>query len=179
MSNHVKKIRQVVETLLLENAVEFAPVPVEKIAKMQGIEVVLEKFEDANISGFLYRDHDRAIVGINPSNHPNRRRFTLAHELGHFFLHQKLNEVHVDRDRDFQVKLRDNTSSKGIDPEEVEANRFAAELLMPVKFIEEDLKQMDEIDLLNEDALKKFARKYGVSLQAFILRLANLGKISY
>ena len=50
--------------------------------------------------------------------------------------------VHLDSGRAaFMIDLRDSESSKGEDNDEREANLFAAELLMPVKFLKEDLKK--------------------------------------
>src|SRR3954470_4270018 len=70
----------------------------------------------------------RYIIGINSSHPETRKRFTIAHEMGHLVLHQ-LDQVHVDKQ--FLVKLRDDISSQAIDPHEIEANAFAAALLMP------------------------------------------------
>ena len=103
-----------------------------------------------------------------------------VHELGHFFLHdeQGQGEVHVDRTRQFQIKLRGPASSQGVDEEEVEANLFAAELLMPTTFLERDVAQ-DGFDLSDDDeAVAKLAKRYGVSAQAMSIRLAYLGLIN-
>ncbi len=57
-------------------------------------------------------------------------------------------------------------SSQGTDIEEKEANLFAAELLMPARFIEHDIEEIGAFDVLDEDSLDEFAQKYGVSTQA-------------
>jgi Zn-dependent peptidase ImmA (M78 family) len=77
----------------------------------------------------------------------------------------------------FAINLRDEASSKGEDNDEREANLFAAELLMPAKFLKQDLKGKD-LDLLgNGQFLHSMARKYKVSVEALTFRLANLGYI--
>jgi len=62
---------------------------------------------------------------------------------------------------------------------EREANLFAAELLMPARFLRAD-ERIAKLDLLDEEAtglLKEVADEYGVSVQALTYRLANLGLI--
>jgi Zn-dependent peptidase ImmA (M78 family) len=68
-------------------------------------------------------------------------------------------------------------SSQGTDEAEREANLFAASLLMPKEFIEADLASEDYFDLLDDGFLQNLARKYGVSAQALVNRLKNLGYI--
>jgi Zn-dependent peptidase ImmA (M78 family) len=68
-------------------------------------------------------------------------------------------------------------SSQGTDDDEREANFFAASLLMPKQFLEEDLAGEDYVDLLDDDFLSELARKYGVSSQALVNRLKNLDYI--
>jgi Zn-dependent peptidase ImmA (M78 family) len=175
MSVRRKHIRTVTEQLLARHQVQSAPVPVEKIARSLGLTVRKEPTED-DLSGFLVRDRKKgtAIIGVNARHHPNRQNFTVAHELGHFLLHEG-DAIHVDRR--FQVKLRNEESSKGTDLEEKEANLFAAELLMPKSFLEGDLAEIGEFDLDDDATLTKLAKKYGVSTQALTIRLGYLGYV--
>lgn len=171
-----KHIRSLVEQLLTEHRVKAAPVPVADIAKALGVEVQPQAAED-ELSGFLYRDRNRklAIIGVNAEHHPNRKNFTAAHELGHFLLHD-FDDIHVDRQ--FKVWLRSEASSQGTDIEEKEANLFAAELLMPVRFLTRDVEKIGAFDVEDEDVIKELAGKYGVSTQAMSFRLAYLGYLS-
>ena len=78
----------------------------------------------------------------------------------------------------FRVNLRSPESARGEDNDEKEANLFAAELLMPAIFLEQDL-QGEDLDLLGDsEFLEKLAKKYKVSIQALTFRLAYLGYIS-
>jgi hypothetical protein len=172
-----KVIRQLVEELLAKNGVENAPVPVEAIAVKETVDVRYNATDDDGLSGFLLRGPAvpgewRAIIGVNKDHHPNRQRFSIAHELGHLLLHAGGEEVHVDRDTVFQVKLRDSESSKGTDPDEREANAFAAELLMPASFL---LRDLEGVEVLEDTNVGDLASRYGVSQQALMIRLANLG----
>jgi Zn-dependent peptidase ImmA (M78 family) len=174
-------IRAKVESLLHESGVTEPEVPVEKIARRHGIEIRSQPIDEEGVSGFLARRPGQAaIIGVNSNQPEKRRRFTVAHELGHFFLHgeQGQQEVHVDRTHQFSVKLRSPASSRGDDIEEVEANLFAAELLMPTRFIEHDFARQS-IDLSDDDeAAAALAERYGVSTQAMSIRLAYLGLIN-
>lgn len=173
-----KQINTLIEQLLNDQGIQSAPVPIEELARAMGVDV---RYEPANdkLSGFLIRDlkHRRAVIGVNSSHHEHRQRFTIAHELGHFLLHEG-EKVHIDRaDYGFQVKLRNEDSSKGINIEEKEANLFAAELLMPQNFLKKDLKSVETLDLLDEEGLKLMAGLYRVSTQALTFRLAYLGYV--
>jgi len=167
------KAKSIVRKLLDEQRIQKPPVPVEEFAKRLGAEIRYSPLE-GEISGMVFRHEDQVIIGVNSLHHPNRQRFTIAHEIGHMLLHKGV-EVHVDRT--FRINLRDDVSSQAVDPEEIEANRFAAELLMPEHMLIGDLKGR-VIDFENEDDLRRLAAKYRVSLQALTFRLINLGLIS-
>jgi Zn-dependent peptidase ImmA (M78 family) len=175
MSVRRKLVRELSTDLLVQHGVLSAPVDVEKLAHALHVDVRKDRVE-GDISGFLFRDHEKssAIIGVNSRQHPNRQRFTIAHELGHFLLHTG-DKVHVDRG--FEVRLRSDESSKGTDIDEKEANLFAAELLMPKAFVEKDIADIQAVDLMEEKTIKSLAEKYQVSTHAFAFRLAYLGYV--
>jgi Zn-dependent peptidase ImmA (M78 family) len=162
-----------VKKLLSEHQIGEAPVDVLSLAKKLGLEIKKEPTE-ANLSGFLFRNEEQktAIIGVNSNQHPNRQRFTIAHELAHYLLHST-GSVHVDRG--YSVKLRDEKSSEGTDEEEKEANFFAAELLMPENILTNDIVHSTNLDLFDENTLNQLANRYKVSTQALAFRLAYLG----
>ena len=161
-----KKIQAVVGSLLEKNQIRAVPVPVTQIARAEGAHLYFDALE-GDLSGFLYREGSQATIGVNTHHAPVRQRFTVGHELGHLLLHHH-DQLHVD------YKFRNSQSAKGTDPEEIEANLFAAELLMPKVFVEKDL-QHTAVDLADEDLIFELARKYGVSAQALAIRLSTLG----
>lgn len=168
-----RKIESLIRDLLEKHRVTQAPVPVERIAKTTGARIFHQSLED-DISGFLYRDVTHAVIGVNTHHAPVRQNFTAAHELGHLLLHET-ETLHVDHG--FRVRLRDDVSSQGTDEFEREANFFAASLLMPKEFLEADLAQTHYVDLFDDSLLHELSRKYGVSSQALVNRLKNLGYI--
>jgi Zn-dependent peptidase ImmA (M78 family) len=159
------------DRLLRKYTVRKPPVPVEVIAKKEGLDVVFHDMED-QVSGLLITNADKPVIAVNVKHHPNRQRFTIAHELGHFVLHQSKPTVFVD---EYLVHYR--ARSEKPDPREMEANVFAAGLLMPRKLVERDI-LMKGGDLLDEATIRKFAQRFGVSAQALAIRLDQLGVIA-
>jgi Zn-dependent peptidase ImmA (M78 family) len=168
-----KKIRALAEKLLSDHQVVSAPVPAMKIARRSGAKIVLKSLE-GDLCGFLYQAGDEKIIGVNTQHSQARQLFTLCHELGHLLLHDQ-EPLHYDRG--FKLRLRSSSSAEGTEEAEIEANLFAAELLMPALFIEEDLDGTDEIDLEEDDFIEELAEKYEVSKQAMMYRLNYLGYI--
>lgn len=161
-------IERLTERLLEDARVSQPPVPVEALAKAHGCRVAASDLKD--ISGILVRSPDAAVIGVNNRHPETRRRFTIAHELGHFLLHEG-QEVRFDRE--FRVSLRTEASSTGVNVEEIEANFFAASLLMPDRLLLKD-PRASSIELEDAAAVKDLAKGYGVSVQAMTLRLARL-----
>jgi Zn-dependent peptidase ImmA (M78 family) len=175
-----KYIQSLVNQILSSNNIESAPVDLGRITKALEIEVIKQDADD-KIAGFLVKDFDNknALIGVNKKHHLNRQRFTIAHEIGHYFLHN-YQGVHFDgKNTGLQMYLRDDNSATGLNIEEREANLFAAELLMPEHLLEKDVSAINEIYLLDEEDLtiKKLAAKYKVSVRALTYRLSNLGYI--
>ncbi len=159
-----EKVQRQVSELIRKNGVTRPPVPVESIAENLGIEIRFEAAED-DLSGALIRKPKEVVIGVNSAHHPNRQRFTIAHEIGHFILHKGI-KLHVDED--FRVNLRDGSANW----EEIEANAFAAELLMPTEYVTRDTKKYERID---RPTILRLARKYQVSHRAMEIKLTNLG----
>jgi len=130
------------------------------------------------ISGMLVplsAGHDHPWAIIYNSTHPTvRQRFTIAHELGHVLLHA-FTSPHADLG--FRVRFRDPDSSSGSVREEIEANQFAAELLMPKEAVLREAAKV-KLDFADPDMdaqkLAHLADKFDVSTTALSFRLANL-----
>ena len=161
-------IVRLTQRLLADHGVEAPPIPVESIAKAMKCRVVFSPLED--VSGILVRSSEGATIGVNERQPPVRRRFTIAHELGHLLLHSG-NQVTYDHD--FRVNLRSSASSEGRDVEEIEANFFAASLLMPDPLLEADPRTLF-IHVDDDRGVGEIAKTFKVSQQAMTLRLARL-----
>jgi Zn-dependent peptidase ImmA (M78 family) len=145
------------------------PVPVERLAKSLGVRVEYSPFDD-ELSGMAFLRGGQPTIGVNSNHHPNRQRFTIAHELGHVCLHRRELEAAVLIDKLFLP--RDSVSATGTDPLERQANAFAAELLMPAKLLAGILSKTP--DLEDDKRLIGLAQRFRVSLMALQYRLQNL-----
>jgi Zn-dependent peptidase ImmA (M78 family) len=160
------------EQVLEECEITNRPIPLDQIAQHYGITQV-HLTASGDIFGAIVRENGKVMIAINPDQHPSRQRFTTAHELAHFFLHYADGTGHVEHvDTDFRVSWRNSVSSQGVDWNEIEANRFAAALLMPEHMLRKDL---DQFQILDRDAVQRLASMYKVSRLAMHFRLVNLG----
>jgi Zn-dependent peptidase ImmA (M78 family) len=143
------------------------------IAKKLGISIIerpkLSKSGYGTISGLLLRREGSTICILNKDHSPTRRRYSIAHEIGHFILHPP-EESYID------VAARSEKSSDGTDPREIEANAFAAALLMPEQLLCQRVPR--PLDVSFEDDAEKvnqLAKEFNVSTMAMTYRLLNLG----
>jgi Zn-dependent peptidase ImmA (M78 family) len=167
-----KKIKLIVEMLLKEHGLTSIPIDVDQVASILGAEIRSDKLQD-DLSGFAYQKHGTRLIGVNSEEPYFRQRFTIAHELGHLFLHKQKS---VNYDQGIML-MRDSHSREGTDVKEIEANRFAAELLMPEEQIRKDLSSRGRIDLMTDDSreiIGELADRYEVSFQAMAIRLTTL-----
>lgn len=120
---------------------------------------------DGNLAGFIIREFAGGPTEIyfNEQDAEVRQRFTVAHELGHFYRHKD------DDDELGFVDERAELAQAGTDPEEVWANQFAAELLMPAALVKRWWAEGWSITQLR--------RKFHVSTPAISNRLSSLGLI--
>ena len=157
------------EGLIRRLQVGKAPVDVWRVARQLGVRIERADLGE-DCSGVLVRKGSAAVIGVNYSHHPNRQRFTIAHELGHFVLHKGTR--YVDKGT-ATVQFRNAESSTGTQIEEREANQFAAALLMPAVWVRREFRK-HPFDLGDDEALNAMCRRFGVSSQALSFRLVNL-----
>jgi Zn-dependent peptidase ImmA (M78 family) len=157
------------ETLLTRISPIKAPVPIKEIAISIGCQVRSSVLED-DLSGMAFIKDGQKFIIYNALHHPNRQRFTIAHELGHHLMDARMlaSSVHVDKG----VLRRDSFSAGGTDPIEIAANAFAASILMPSALLVQVCKQ--SIDLEDDQTLAKLAKYFGVSQTALSNRILNL-----
>ena len=170
MSEHAA--REQARALVEKLGLKAPPVPVEKLAKALGVRVEYNPFDD-ELSGMAFLRDGKPVIGVNANHHPNRQRFTIAHELGHILLHRSRLDAAVLIDKNKNFIPRDAISAEGTDPVEVEANAFASELLMPVKLVCQVLSESTR-DLHDDEYLIALAKRFRVSLAAFQFRLEKI-----
>lgn len=139
-----RRVEEVVNDILDNNFIENPPVNAQRIAEDNGLRVVFVDFPDTvqEVSGFL--DFSGQTIYVNNADEPFRQNFTIAHELGHWFLHR-------DRVNEYQVLMRRPIGGEKSSIEK-EANFFAASLLVPGDMLLECRKK----DMSNSEIAKKF-----------------------
>jgi Zn-dependent peptidase ImmA (M78 family) len=165
-------VEQFVRSLLKRHGIKSPPIPVEQLVRQLDVEFRKTEYPDLSFRGFIVRQdfpHKKGLIYINSSQTPNVQRFALAHEIGHFLLHGE--SIYVDRVERTSAGAAEMPTR---DPEEILADLFAAELLMPQRMLLADLKKK-KVDPDNDDALLRLATKYKVSLAAMLFRLQELG----
>src|SRR5579859_3247614 len=81
--------------LIYERDCNNIPADVAQIAREHGITVSAQPLDDT-VSGVLVINDGRAVIGVNANHHPNRQRFTIAHEFGHYMLHRNTSSLFID-----------------------------------------------------------------------------------
>lgn len=134
-----------------------------QLANVLGLNVYSKGLEGS--SGYIKYEDKNYNIYVNEFDSRNRRRFTIAHELGHFLLHRSLIEQEGST-----VLYR--TSMTNRDIIEIQANRCAAALLMPKDLVKQ---AFNEANGASFEKLIILANKFNVSVDAMYTRLSILG----
>lgn len=157
------KIDDLADSIRKKYGLEFFPVAPEAIADAEGINVFSARFRNPDIAGLITKQGRETSIYIRKGDPTTRRRFTLAHELGHYYLHLLKNKGTNFIDEEHMFRMSDSA----LDGPEAEANIFAASLLMPEREVRELLE--DHIPL------REMADFFMVSKAAMYNRVRNLG----
>lgn len=166
MSKIINELEELTSNILLSNDMYRVPADVIKIANANDIKVY-EGELDKKISGAIrYNDTQKRFeILVNKNDLKVRQRFTIAHEIGHYFLHNdflKKEELHIDtilyrgdKEIDIEAKKR-----------EKEVDYFAGALLMNKTLLEK---------LRSDNTITELAEIFDVSVSAMTVRLDILG----
>ncbi|EHD19596.1 MULTISPECIES: ImmA/IrrE family metallo-endopeptidase [Brenneria] len=149
-------------SLIRKHQLQF-PIAVGAIAKALGITVKRSTLA-AGISGEIKEEDGNVVIRVNRHDVKERQRFTLAHEIAHFLLHRDRIGDGITDDILYRSKLSDFM--------EVQANRLAADILMPGHLIQPKLKEFTE--LRDEEKYEKLADIAEVSTTAIKIRLGKI-----
>jgi len=138
-----------------------APVNLEAIARDLNLPVDYTDLGEG-IAGHILKDRQRSprsgfFIRINSTQHSNRQRFTLAHEIAHYILHRDLIESGLVDDTMYRSEISGHY--------ETQANRMAADIIMPRALVRQEARKGHSDEVL--------ARLFGVSLAAMRIRLEN------
>lgn len=152
----IKKAKDAAQQILDQRWNRILPVDPIVIARVLGVATMIITDPNTIYSGAYDPAHPhnngKPAILVNPKEPVYRQRFTLAHELGHHVLHG---------DQRFRDPLH---QVPGTDLKEMEANAFAANLLMPESLVRHHFERGDDVVAM-----------FGVSPSAMKYRLRDLG----
>jgi Zn-dependent peptidase ImmA (M78 family) len=149
-------------TAIIANHIASVPVDLEALIRALGIKFERDYGLPSDIAGKLMRDPAASSgfrIVINARDNPKRQRFTMAHEVAHFVLHRDLLENGLVDDALYRSSLSDEY--------ERQANRFAAQILLPASAVRQAYQ--------TNKALGSLAQAFNVSDAALRIRLSELG----
>lgn len=148
---------------IVEAHLNQIPVPVAKLARELGLDVKLADL-GPKISGEIRPTGDgKYVIRVNRFENSERQRFTIAHEIAHYLLHKE----HIGDGLTDNILYRSELTN-GL---EREANRLAADLLMPADQVRD---QAAVVDAEETDVTKALARRFNVSSSAMEIRLGQI-----
>jgi len=168
---NIKLINSKVNAILKGLSELEPPINIEEIAKSRGLKIIGYPLGD-DVSGLLSIQNGEGTIGYNQTerNIP-RRRFTIAHELGHYELHRDQSDLFVDKQFIYRSQ---NSSDTPVKKEmEHEANLFASSILMPTSLLRREIEKYD----ISEEGIKQLAEVFKVSTTAMSIRISSLGLI--
>lgn len=146
-------VRQMAKKILAESKINAPPVDLLQILSAHGIGY--EEVDDfpATVDALFIEDGAKVYAAVNAKQHLHRQRFSLAHELGHYFLHRggmPEDSITIDNPPTGEDEMAAPTKS----PAEIEADLFAGELLVSLQMLKvhtgKALPELSKIFLVSE-----------------------------
>lgn len=164
-SREFRRIQGAEREILDRHLVDY-PVKLGQLANELGVNIKVSSM-NTGVSGQIMRQGDNYIIRVNRHEARERQRFTIAHELAHFLLHKSIIDSSPDG-------IKDNVLYRSGEPEriEYEANRLAADIVMPMALVQKVLQ--DEFDgVVTEATIESLAARFQVSKAAMEIRLST------
>ncbi|MCG8607360.1 ImmA/IrrE family metallo-endopeptidase [bacterium] len=155
---------------ILDKYLSEYPVKLGSLARELGVGAIKVSSMRTGVSGQITKENGDYIIRVNRNEARERQRFTIAHELAHYLLHQHVIDSSPDG-------ITDNVLYRSGAPEriEYEANRLAADLVMPMELIEQKLNR-DFRGVVTEATIESLAASFGVSKAAMEIRLSTFAE---
>jgi len=168
-SRELSRVNQDHRAILNEYLSNF-PVKLGQLAKNLGVTIKVSNLP-LGISGQIKNENGKYIIRINRYEASERQRFTIAHELAHYLLHRHI--IDTSHDGITDTILYRSGASENV---EYQANRLAADIVMPLDLIEKKLNE--EFDgIITDETIESLAASFQVSKAAMEIRLTNLMKV--
>lgn len=168
-SSHNKTdVEQRAKQILKQHGLYAVPVDPVLLASRLGVTVNNAKFADDSWAASIVKRGSTTRIFVEQSDPPYRKRFSIAHELGHHLLHLMADGEIVDKRANmFRERTPDRADWSPRRFKEIEANWFAAELLMPKEFVRTEWRANPNVATM--------AKIFNVSEQAMGYRIDGLG----
>lgn len=178
----IKRASRAATDMVAAHGITNPPVPVDTIVRDEGLRVVYERLPNDTSAVLVRQPSGERLIGVNARHPWTRQQFSLAHELGHAVLHfteEPPEDGEAVVDRPLEVLFRDGIASEGTNRVEIDANSFAAGLLMPQELVRKSFREaLTRRPRGHLDAvIAELARAFEVSTQAMTYRLVNLNLI--
>ena len=142
------------------------PLRVEALVKALGIQIKHVSLPDARSAHLTYDgDKDKYMITVNDSEHTNRKNFSIAHELGHFFLHRD----EVKKQKRMDRGPIESASKPEERQREIEANKYASVLLVSNQALDKFLSSIGEEKI----SVERLSSKFEVSTQVIRIRMKS------
>lgn len=170
----IELIREIAPPISLTNVI----LDIEKAVERIGIDVKysdMTHLKEKDVSGYVFSKNGKITIVVNINDIRQRQRFTIAHELGHVFLHWGWLPNKKLKERMLEVSYRNGEYTDEQLEREEEADKFAAEFLAPRKNVQESLKKYKQQGILDkEKQIELLSLDYNVSYtMAYRLWLEN------
>lgn len=160
------KAKELLEEIGIE---EITDIPMKKIVSSLGAIYMEEPL--SNSDGKIVRGKKKTLIIVNSNIlYEEKKRFTIAHEIGHLLLHDKLDlEVHNENSNTLNwFKNTEKQAKRG--RQEWEANDFASELLMPEKLF----RKISERRPFSPELVKELSQRFKASITSIVYRILTL-----
>lgn len=162
MSRAIEAVKRIYKECGLSDPLD---IPIETVISSKNI--IINEAPIEGSEGRILIHGDSAIITVNSSiDFLPKKRFILAHELGHFELHKNSATVFSDDD-----ETLNHSSQYNFNQREVEANEFAAEYLMPTELFNRECQGK----IFNHTVISHLASRFQVSKTAAILKFLLKG----
>lgn len=170
ISRELKRVQDA-EKEILERHLANHPVKLGLLAKELGVTIKVSSLH-TGVSGQIKREGGGYLIRVNRHEARERQRFTIAHELAHFLLHKTVIDSTPDG-------IKDNVLYRSGEPEhiEFEANRLAADIVMPMVLVQKAL-QEDFNNVVTEATIEGLAARFQVSKAAMEIRLSTFAAVA-
>jgi Zn-dependent peptidase ImmA (M78 family) len=164
-TSELARISQPERDILIRHLGSF-PIKLGQLASDLGVTIRVSNMT-TGLSGQISCEEGRYVIRVNRNEARERQRFTIGHELAHYLLHRNIIDSSPDG-------ITDTVLYRSGAPEriEYEANRLAAEIVMPMFLVQKELSESYG-GIVSEATIEGLASRFEVSKAAMEIKLST------